>query len=172
MHVPNRTVRVWNGTVPVPNRTVRVWNGTVSVPSRTVPVPNRAVRVWNGAMRVRFRGCQAGSSRSCAALPGKSARHDDRLARAGGHGYPAGGEPAEVRMSAFVIGIPAPQGLDSKVYRVRVVVDRRDGTPLTEEDLARIEAVYPSKLGGRRTRPAETTAATKAKPPRKSSRAA
>jgi hypothetical protein len=48
-------------------------------------------------------------------------------------------------MSAFVIGVPVPEGLDSKVYRVRVVVDRVDGAALTGEDLARIEAVYPSK---------------------------
>jgi hypothetical protein len=48
-------------------------------------------------------------------------------------------------MSAFVIGVPVPEGLDPQVYRVRVVVDRVDGAALTGEDLARIEAVYPSK---------------------------
>jgi hypothetical protein len=47
--------------------------------------------------------------------------------------------------SAFVIGTPAPEGLDSKIYRVRVVVDRIDGGELTAEDLEQIEAVYPSK---------------------------
>jgi hypothetical protein len=78
----------------------------------------------------------------------------------------------EVRMSAFVIGIPAPQGLDSNVYRVRVVVDRVDGAALTEEDLARIDAVYPSKPARRRTRPAGSPSAAKARSARKSSRAA
>jgi hypothetical protein len=75
-------------------------------------------------------------------------------------------------MSSFIIGIQAPQGLDSKVYRVRVVVDRRDGTALTEEDLARIEAVYPSKPAKRRPRPASTPPAPKARSPWKASRAA
>ena len=75
-------------------------------------------------------------------------------------------------MSSFVIGIQAPQGLDSKVYRVRVVVDRLDGSALTEEDLARIEAVYPSKGDKRRPRPASAAPAPKAKSPRKPSKAA
>jgi hypothetical protein len=48
-------------------------------------------------------------------------------------------------MSAFVVGVPVPEGLDPRVYRVRVVVDRIDGAALTGEDLGRIEAVYPSK---------------------------
>ncbi len=48
-------------------------------------------------------------------------------------------------MSAFVIGVPVPEGLDAKIYRVRVVVDRIDGAALTREDLAQIEAAYSSK---------------------------
>lgn len=54
-------------------------------------------------------------------------------------------------MSAFVIGVPVPEGLDAKVYRVRVVVDRIDGAALTREDLAQIEAAYPSKQAKRQT---------------------
>ncbi len=50
-------------------------------------------------------------------------------------------------MSAFVIGTPAPEGIDSKIYRVRIVVDRVDGAELTPEDLERIEGAYPSRPG-------------------------
>jgi hypothetical protein len=55
---------------------------------------------------------------------------------------------------------------------VRVVVDRLDGSALTEEELARIEAVYPSKGDKRRSRPASAAPAPKAKSPRKPSKAA
>jgi hypothetical protein len=75
-------------------------------------------------------------------------------------------------MSAFVIGIPVPEGLDSKTYRVRVVVDRVDGADLTPEDLARIEAVYPSKPARRRTGTTRAPAAREAKTARRASRAA
>lgn len=75
-------------------------------------------------------------------------------------------------MSAFVVGIDAPEGLDPKIYRVRVVVDRVDGAELTPEDLARIEAAYPSKLAKQRPKRASAPAARKAKTTRKSSRAA
>lgn len=78
-------------------------------------------------------------------------------------------------MSAFVIGTPAPEGLDSKVYRVRIIVDRVDGGELTPEDLERIEAVYPSKPA-RAAKPRAKTAmpptARKVKAARKSGRAA
>ena len=79
-------------------------------------------------------------------------------------------------MSAFVIGIPVPEGLDSKIYRVRVVVDRVDGGELTSEDLKRIEAVYPSKpakpTAKQRARPGTPPAVRKAKTARKSNQAA
>jgi len=78
-------------------------------------------------------------------------------------------------MSAFVIGIPVPEGLDSKIYRVRVIVDRIDGGELTAEDLERIDTVYPSKsakTAKRRAKVAMPPAARKAKAPRKSGRAA
>ncbi len=78
-------------------------------------------------------------------------------------------------MSAFVIGAPIPEGLDSKIYRVRIIVDRVDGTELTPEDLERIEAVYPSKPA-RAAKPRAKTpmppAAGKAKTARKAGRAA
>ena len=72
-------------------------------------------------------------------------------------------------MSAFVIGVPVPEGLDAKIYRVRVVVDRVDGAALTREDLAQIEAVYPSKPAKRQER-ATAPAAPKATPARRSSK--
>lgn len=75
-------------------------------------------------------------------------------------------------MSAFVIGIPAPEGLDSKTYRVRVVVDRVDGGELTAEDLERIEAVYPSKSAKRRAGAAGASPVRGPRAARKSSRAA
>lgn len=78
-------------------------------------------------------------------------------------------------MSAFVIGIPVPEGLDPKVYRVRVIVDRADGSELTPEELERIEAIYSSKPGKtakQRAKAARPPAARKAKAPRKSGRAA
>jgi hypothetical protein len=78
-------------------------------------------------------------------------------------------------MSAFVIGTPAPEGLDSKIYRVRVVVDRIDGAELTPEDLGRIEAVYPSKpakTAKPRAKAPMPPATRKGKAPRKSGRAA
>jgi hypothetical protein len=75
-------------------------------------------------------------------------------------------------MSAFVIGIPVPDGLDAKVYRVRVVVDRIDGAALTPEDLAKIDTIYPSKPAKRRTKPASTAPAPKAKATKKPGRAA
>jgi hypothetical protein len=81
----------------------------------------------------------------------------------------------EARMSAFVIGIPVPEGLDSKTYRVRVVVDRIDGIELTPEDLQRIEAVYPSKPAkptAKRRAKTATPAARKARTTRKSNQAA
>jgi hypothetical protein len=78
----------------------------------------------------------------------------------------------EVAMSAFVVGVPVPEGLDARVYRVRVVVDRVDGAALSSEDLARIEAVYPSKPARPRATAAETPSARKAKTARKPRRAA
>lgn len=75
-------------------------------------------------------------------------------------------------MSTFVIGIPVPEGLDPKTYRVRVVVDRIDGGELTPEDLGRIEAVYPSKPARRRGGTASAPATREAKGTRKSGRAA
>lgn len=77
-------------------------------------------------------------------------------------------------MSAFVVGVPVPEGLDPKVYRVRVVVDRIDGADLTTDDLARIEAVYPSKPAKRRAKPTSAAAPHKAKaaPKAKASRRA
>lgn len=39
--------------------------------------------------------------------------------------------------------IPTPEGLDSKVFSVAVMVDRLDGKPLSDEDLDAIRAVYP-----------------------------
>ncbi len=69
-------------------------------------------------------------------------------------------------MSAFVIGIPVPEGLDSKTYRVRVVVDRIDGAALTREDLAQIDAVYPSKPAKHGAVPAPRKAKTRRKPTR------
>jgi hypothetical protein len=75
-------------------------------------------------------------------------------------------------MSAFVIGIPVPEGLDARIYRVRVVVDRVDGAALTREDLAQIEAAYPSKPAKQRAKRASAPPARKAKPARKSTRAA
>jgi hypothetical protein len=78
-------------------------------------------------------------------------------------------------MSAFVIGIPVPEGLDSKTYRVRIVVDRIDGGELTSGDLEKIEAVYPSKptkTAKTRTKTPLAPAARKAKTARKSGRAA
>jgi hypothetical protein len=78
-------------------------------------------------------------------------------------------------MSAFVIGIPVPEGLDSKTYRVRVVVDRIDGGELTSGDLEKIEAVYPSKpakTAKPRAKAPLQPAARKAKTARKSGRAA
>jgi hypothetical protein len=75
-------------------------------------------------------------------------------------------------MSGFVVGIPVPEGLDAKTYRVRVIVDRIDGGELTPEDLARIEAAYPSKPMKRRAKAPGSQGARKAKTARKSSRAA
>jgi hypothetical protein len=78
-------------------------------------------------------------------------------------------------MSAFVIGTPAPEGLDSKIYRVRIIVDRVDGGELTAADLERIEAVYPSKpatTAKPRTKAPARPPARKAKTTRKSGRAA
>ncbi len=75
-------------------------------------------------------------------------------------------------MSTFVIGIPVPEPLDSKTYRVRVVVDRIDGADLTPEDLERIEAVYPSKPAKRRPAPPSAPPTPPAKTTRKSTKAA
>jgi hypothetical protein len=78
-------------------------------------------------------------------------------------------------MSAFVIGTPAPEGLDSKIYRVRIVVDRIDGGELTAEDLERIEAVYPSKpskASKPRAKAPTPSAPRKGKTTRRSGRAA
>jgi len=75
-------------------------------------------------------------------------------------------------MSAFVIGIPVPEGLDAKVYRVRVVVDRIDGAALTPEDLAQIDKVYPSKTAKRRFFSMDTATTEKAKATKKPGRAA
>ena len=75
-------------------------------------------------------------------------------------------------MSTFVIGIPVPEPLDSKIYRVRVVVDRIDGADLTPEDLERIEAVYPSKPAKRRPTPPNAPPTRPAKTTRKSIKAA
>lgn len=78
-------------------------------------------------------------------------------------------------MSAFVIGTPAPKGLDSKVYRVRIIVDRIDGGELTSEDLERIEAIYPSTpttAAKPRAKAGTLPAARKTKSTRKAGRAA
>lgn len=78
-------------------------------------------------------------------------------------------------MSAFVIGIPVPEGLDSKIYRVRIIVDRIDGGELTSGDLEKIEAVYPSKptkAAKPRAKTPMPPAARKPKTARKSGRAA
>lgn len=73
-------------------------------------------------------------------------------------------------MSAFVIGVPVPEGLDSRIYRVRVVVDRIDGAALTGADLAQIEAVYPSKPAKPLRARAKAPAGGGTKPERKSSK--
>lgn len=78
-------------------------------------------------------------------------------------------------MSAFVVGTSAPEGLDSKVYRVRIIVDRVDGGELTSEDVARIEAAYagePVAAGKSRAKTPTRPAARKSKATRKAGRAA
>jgi len=53
---------------------------------------------------------------------------------------------------------------------VRVVVDRIDGAALTRDDLAQIEAAYPSKPARKPPARANAPAARKATPARKSSK--
>jgi hypothetical protein len=73
-------------------------------------------------------------------------------------------------MSAFVIGIPAPEGLDPKAFRVRVVVDRLDGADLTADDLKKIKAVYANTKSAtkRRTKSTKPAAAREARAARAS----
>jgi hypothetical protein len=78
-------------------------------------------------------------------------------------------------MSAFVIGVPAPEGLDPRIYRVRVVVDRVDGAALTAADLERIRAVYTTEAieptVKRRTKSTKPAAARMGKVPAARARA-
>lgn len=78
----------------------------------------------------------------------------------------------------FLARTEAPEGIDTERFRVRLLVDRKDGSALSTEDIAALEAVFPEtkpqrEQGGGSGVPAKATARSKkptARPKRKAAK--
>ena len=76
-------------------------------------------------------------------------------------------KPATPAILAYSTEVPPTHRLPSTTYRVTLVVDRHDGRPLTETELATIEACYPQP--GAKARPrAKKPAKPRSKTPKRS----
>ena len=46
----------------------------------------------------------------------------------------------------FLARTEAPEGIDTERFRVRLLVDRKDGSALSTEDIAALETVFPHTI--------------------------